>query len=464
MSELSGFIFFIVGVIVLGLMIAIARVFTKKRIKPGEVLEDFAEGRYSQARKGLEILILEEPRNSMYYWYSGRASIEMGEASRGIAEIRKAIQINNYSLNIANPPALENFSEIGLRKFLRDLYSNAGLDNEAFQENQILMQLEPKNVEYPLKLAQILIRKKEFSERTAGFLARGLEIEKENPLLLSLMALTSLMQKNWSRATGYAERALKARPNSGDAKAILGLSAYENQQLETAQKFLLQAEQSESFKKTVLFTLAKIFKQKNDNLQAEDFARRADESPVGAYESPELEWDAKYWLAILKEANGKNEAAQELFNNIEKFNPGFRDVRDRLQSGKSTRSEIDYAKDFITARQDIFEILCEKIVNQLGYKVVKIESTFDGNCNMILQGPEGSGKPIGCFIRRNIDLINDEQINLLLKFVASAKCIKGLFITSGDFSRSAKTQASQSRIECIPGSAVEKLLVKVMTA
>lgn len=460
MSEITGFIFFFGGIFLLGLLIAVARVFVNKKVSSETVLAAFAEGNYREARRGLEELMTLEPRNAMYFWYAGRCSINLGEVNQGIAEIRKAIQINKYDISEPKPPLLEDFSEVGLRRYLRDLYANAGKDNEAFQENQILMQLEPENVEYPIKLANLLIRKREFSERTQNFVLKGLEIESENPLLLSLMALIALMQKNWNRATNYAQKVLVIRPDSKDANAILGLAAYENGQLETAQKYLQKSESSESFKKKVAITLAKIFLKKEDSFRAEEYAYSADTFPISVYEEPDLEWDVKYWYASLLEKNGKIDAAHEIWANIEKFKPGYKDVKEKLKG--NLESEIDYAKDFIAARQDVFEILCEKVVNQMGFKVSKIESGYDGNCNMILKHAKNPTGSVACFVRRNVDLINDQKMNVFVTYIQSMHCSSGLFISTGDFTRSAKSVATQNHIDCIAGNALEKVLVKVM--
>lgn len=434
-------------------------IFRKWKITDG--IQAFSEKQYLKARQIFEAIMPDEPKNPLLYWYAGRASIEIGEINRGIAEIKKLIQINSYPAEKGDHPNLGDFTETGVHRYLRDLYNRARLESNAFGENQILMRLDPSNPEYSMECAQSLLRKQEYSDRTMGFLQHSLELQPSNVEALNLTALTALKQQNRNKAQHYAEKAVSIQANNPDSCYILGEVTYHQQQHEKAVRLFEQAINSQNFKKSANFSLGKIYFQKGNWMKALQHATAADTASLGKNEAADLEWDCKYLQGLIYEKQEEIKKAHNTYQLIEKYRPKYRDVPDKLKK-LNTSADHDYIKDFNTAKSDIFTILCEDIISKMGYQTTKTEATNDGNLNLLVKKKDAQHPGLtAVFIRRTMDQIGEDQVDLLGKFMSSTRSTRGLFIASGNFTPTAKPKAEKMRIDLIPSDQLEQLLMKI---
>lgn len=444
-----------------GIIYFLSRVSMFKKWKITDGIQAFSDKQYLKARQIFEAIMPDEPKNPLLYWYAGRASIEIGEVNRGIAEIKKVIQINSYPAEKGDHPNLGDFTEKGVHRYLRDLYNRARLESNAFGENQILMRLDPNNPEYGMECAQGLIKKQEYSDRTMGFLQHVLEIQPSNVEALNLTALTALKQQNRNKAQHYAEKAVSIQANNPDSAFILGEVAYHQQQHDKAVRMFEQAMNSANFKKSANFALGKIYFQKGNWAKALQHASAADNASVGKNESADLEWDCKYLQGLIFEKQEEIKKAYDIYSMINRYKQKYRDVPEKIKK-LNPATEHDYIKDFNTAKSDIFTILCEDIISHLGYQPTKTEATNDGNLNLLVKRKDAQHPGLtAVFIRRTMEQVGEDHVELLGKFMGSTRSTRGLFITSGNFSPTAKPKAEKMRIDLFPSDQLEQLLMKM---
>ncbi len=455
--DLSNIFIFLGGLFGLAVIIIIAQRQFFRKWKVMDAAISYGEGNYIKARNILERIILNEPRNSLAYWYAGRASIQLGQANRGISEIKKAIQINRYDVKNPSIPHLGDFTETGVHLYLRDLYQRTRQENPEFQENQILMQLDPQNAEYPTLLAKTLLKNKEYSERTENYLRIAQSIDQDNAEILSLVALLNLKRNDYKRAENYAEMALAVNPNHIDSKYILGEVLYVDKKYDDAIENLTKGSFSDNFKKSARFTMAKLYFQKEDWINSMEWARKADEASPSIQESETLQWDVLYLMAKIFENMENQKKALEIYTHIYKYQPTYKDVKVILE--KAGENKLEYIKDYITAKVEEFQSITEEIINMIGYKIVRIESMDDGNVNLELT--KSGGRYIA-FVRRTIDLINDELVKRLIKMVQSGGFTGGVFITTGDYTASSRNIALKANIQTLNGQDIEPFIEKII--
>ncbi len=430
-----------------------------KKHKLSDAIKAFAGGNYLSARQMLEKLILGEPRNSLAYWYSARASFELGDVNRALAELKQIIQIHNYSHHEKEPEELGDFSEVGVHRYLRDLFTRARMDNNVFAENQVLMKLEPENPEYPFSIAKMLIKKGEFSDRTLSFLATTNQIAPNNPVTEQLISFVFLRQQKFDKAVHWAQKALQTNPGLSDALYVLGEADFAQKRFDSARSHLEKARFSELYGKSALFSLSRLLVSQGKLSEALEYAQKADQAPVSSMETSELEWDSKYVHALVLERIGKGKSAHDLYKTIFSHKPDYRDVAEKMKMVQADKAD-DLIKDLKTARNDLFQSMGESIVNQLGLSLQKIEFTEDSNLNAIARSKDTASDLYAIFIRRNIDLIQADQLEKLVRFQHSINAKHAIYITAGDFVSEARQAAERNSIRLIPGSTLESILNK----
>lgn len=456
--DLYNIYIFLGGAFGIALIIIIAQQQFFRKWKVSDAAESFLEKNYLKSRNILEKIIMNEPRNSLAYWYAGRASILLGQVNRGISELKKVIQINKYDIKNPSIPELGDFSEIGVHKYLREIYQRTRQENAEFQENQILMKLEPENPEYPMEIAKALIKNKEYSERTENYLSIAANLDPENAEVYSLLALVNLKNENLKKAKGYSEKALSINPNHIDSKYVLGEALYHEKQYNEALEVLNRGILSDHYKKSALLVTAKTYFQKEDYQNALESVKRADEASISIYENPILQWDALYLMAKIMENINNPNKAKELYSHIFKYQPDYKDVKIKVEQFGG--NELEYVKDYITAKVDQFQEITESMMNLIGYKVSKIENMDDGNINLDLTKEE---RRYIAFIRRTIDLISDDVIKRLIKIIEAGGYYGGVIVTTGDFTSSSRNLALKSNIQTMNGSDIEPFIEKIVS-
>ena len=435
----------------------------KSKLKIEGILKKYNEKDYITVKEMLEEFLISDPANSFAAWLMYHSNLALKEYEMALAAIRKVISINNYKHEINDSELTKEFNELGAHKALRNLYKTKKDSEKIFAENQILMQIEPDNPEYPLECGLELLKNREYSERTQSFFSQALELGPNLVETLCWQAFTHLKKENFNKAKNYAQKSLGINPGYIDAKYIIGEVALKEGKFELAKQMLEPAAMSINFKKSASLGLAKAAYQEGDFNVAETWADRAVSAPLSSYELPALEWESKYFMGLIFEALSRNKSALKMFENIYKFNPEYKDVAQKIQSIDASKEGQEFIKDYMTVKADLFSTISEEIISRLGYNIQKVEVSNDGNLSMVVKNQDISPKVFCVFVRRNY-LINEDQIKNLKRFMHSIGAHGGIFINTGEFSITAKNLAAQSKIELYHGAKIESILAKIMKA
>ncbi|MDH5720957.1 MAG: restriction endonuclease [Spirochaetia bacterium] len=433
-----------------------------QKLKFKDAVKAFAEKKYIMAVSMFEDISEREPQNSLLYWYMARANIKNKSISRAIAELKKVLQINNYSV-IEESPDIGNFSELGVQYLLRDIYEQSRMHDKLFTQLQILMKMEPDNAQHPMAIAKMLISKKEYSERTIKYLKQAMNISTQNLEVFNLIAYVYFKQNSYEKAKEYAEKALSLQPASNEAKYIMGEYFYKSNIPDTAEEYLIEAQNSELFGKSILFLLGKIYFQKGEWETSLNWLEQAVKMPKSFLEDEDLEWEAYYLSGLNYENLYDAKSAVETYEHIQKYKPDFKDIAHKLQN-IIVEDNSDLIKDFITAKKDIFNMLSENILNYLGYEIENMYTAEDGSINLIALEKGISHRHAACFVKRNYDLISEDQIMMLVKYVQSSGASHGIFVTTGEFTGTAKNYAEKYKVKVINSSQLEGVLAKISKA
>ena len=436
----------------------------KAKLKIEDILKKYNDKDYITVKEMLEEFLISDPANSFAAWLMYHSNLALKEYEMALAAIRKVISINHYKHEIDNPELTKEFNELGAHKALRDLYKTKRDSEKIFAENQILMQIDPGNPEYPLECGLELLKNREYSERTQSFFSQALELGPNLVETLCWQAFTHLKKENFNKAKNYAQKSLGINPGYLDAKYIMGEVALKAGKFEMAKQMLEPAAASINFQKSASLGLAKAAYQEGNFDTAETWADRAVSAPLSNYELPELEWESKYFMGLVFETLSKNKSALKMFENIHKFNPEYKDVAQKIQSIDASKEGQEFIKDYMTVKADLFSTISEEIISKLGYNIQKVEVSNDGNLSMVVKNQDISPKVFCVFVRRNYYLINEDQIKNLKRFMHSVGAHGGIFINTGEFSITAKNLAAQSKIELYHGAKIESILAKIMKA
>lgn len=449
-------------IIALGLVFLIGLFFIAqktflRRFKLRDAAEAFEQKHFLKAKNILNTLVEKEPRNTLFLWYLGRAEIELGSVNKGVSHLKKIAGINRFPEKDLDLPERGNFSEIGVHRYLRDVFRRAHRDEEVFTENQILMRLDPQNAEYPFEIARTMLKQREFSERSLNFLRQALSIERENADAFALLAWYYLYTEDLGLARKHSENALGLHAEQHEARYVLGEVCKQVSEPDHAEMHLLEGVKSDIFGRTAALALADHYYQQDSLDQAMVWVKRAEEKATTSFEEPELEWEVKYLHALILEKQNKPKEAHSIYQHISQFRNDFKDVNVRLNKTKNNQSK-EYIKDFITAKNDIFAIICEDLVAKLNYTVKNVQSTEDGNINLIVKTKDISPRQIAVFVRRTHDLISEEVLTRLIKFTRSTNSHEGLLITSGHLTSTSRNAAKKANIKLIEADQLETML------
>ena len=447
------------------LIVFLSKVNMFKSLNLRDAAEAYSLADFARAKSVCDNLLLEDPNNTVILWYLARSLSMMKDHEEAIRTLQRLVAINKYEVLGDDLPSLDGFSEITVHKQLRELLMLTKNQEALFAQNQILMKLEPDNIKYPLAVAQNLAKAQEYSDRMLKFLARALEIDSDNLDALTLAAFCYFKQNNPEKAEQFANKALSLNSNLVDIKYVLGEIMQKRGNLAQAKTYFNQAANSVYYGKSVLYNLARIIEHEGDQDTALEWLQKADSRPVSAQEPAELEWQVKYALANLYEKMNDMKKAAHLYHDISKFNKGYKDVEMKLKQVSLQRvEETDSLKDFQTAKNEIFQIMCEDLIRHLDLKIEKAHLTNDGNMNILAADHGIEPKKIAIFIRRSYEVLQEDQARLLEKYMQTTRATKGMLMSTGGIADSARTFSKTHNIDVFSGDQLSSYLDKTLKA
>lgn len=424
----------------------------------------------NEAMKKFQALLDEEPYNGIYHWYVALCALQRMDYSMAIYHLESVLQINNYNQPLENMPDIDSFSEIGVQNKLMEIYETLKIKEKILGQYEKLMKLDTGNEIYPFKMAQYMIAEKNYSAKTQEYVEKTLQLNPKNAGAQFLLSLLYFKKGEFDNALQSAEKTLNLDKSINDAQFIMGYARYRINLKDEAERHFRDAALCQYFKKSTAFYMAKILQSGGKTEYALPYAAEASKLATSIHEDPSLELDAKYLYATMLEQSDQFDEAQAIYQDIERIQPNYQDVSKRLKymtpvtaANKSTGIDLNVLEIFKKMRNDEFGRTSESVLENLGYKIKKIDLIDDRNINMMVHATnETPNQLTGVFIRRGIGIIQEDHIKKLEHFMSGMQVVRAILITPNDFNPAARKMAEKRGIKTINGEELIGLLKAVI--
>ena len=464
-------IFIVLFVIMIALIWGASNIKTGSHKDKGfkEALDVYNNHLYTEAMKKFQLLLNEEPFNSIYHWYVSLCALQRQDYTTAIYHIENVLQINNFSIPVDGLADTENFHEIGIHQKLMEIYETLRLKDKVLTEYETLMKLSPKEDIYPLKIAQYYIDEKNYSDLPQSYLEKALSINPKNANAQFLLSLIYYKKNEFDNALQSAEKTITLDKSLNDAYYIMGYSRYRANLKDEAEKLFRDAALSRYFKKSASFYTAKLLASNGKLDYALTYAADASKIASSVHEDPTIELDAKYLYGNLLEQTDHFEQAKEVYQFIQNVQPDFRDIDKRLKymaplkPVNDQKIDMDLLDIFKKLKNDDFAEKSEKVLEIMGFKIKKIDLINDMAINMLAQPTtENTTQLVGVFIRRGIPIIQEDHIKSMEHIMTGMQVFRGILITPNDFNPNSRKMAEKKGIKTINGEQLSVLLNQVM--
>ena len=151
---------------------------------------------------------------------------------------------------------------------------------------------------------------------------------------------------------------------------------------------------------------------------------------------------------------------------IQAIKPGFKNVGDKLAVYQDSTLD-DSMKDFMTATNEDFLEICQKIAIAKEHNVEELNTIDNGECIEMLVSESNNGwinlkKKLKIMrIYRSCDPIDERQVREIADFIKSKEYFKAFVISSGGFSERAIAFAQERPLELIDKNELQKILKNI---
>ncbi|MDH4262883.1 MAG: restriction endonuclease [Spirochaetia bacterium] len=462
----------IVVIVVIAIIILILLYFSPSSQKEKaykDAIDSYNNHLYSESLKKFQNLLNDEPYNSFYHWYVALCAIQRQEFTNAMYHLESILQINNYTLP-EELPDTEIFNEIGVNRKLMEIYETLKIQDKLLMQYEKLMELDKNNEEYPLKIAQSLIDNKVYSDQVKEYLEKTLNINPKNGTAQFLLSLIYHKRNEFDNALQCAEKAIALDKSLSDASFIMGYARYRLNLKDEAEKLFREATLCKYFKKSTAFYLAKLIASSGKIDFALPYASDASKFSKSIHEDPSLELESMYQYATLLEESNHYDDALVQYQAIQNIQPDYQDVSKRLKymqpinsDNSNHRTTVDLLDIYKKMKHDEFAHTSESVVENMGYKVKKVDLVNDQTINMLAhKTDEASDHLTGVYIRRGIGIIQEDHIKSIMHFMSGMQVTRAVLITPNDFNPTARKMAEKKGIKTINAEQLIVLLNKII--
>ena len=346
------------------LIIAICVYFPKTK-KLGSLQKLLKAKKYKQLIKQCSSILQKNPGNWRVRYLLGKAYLGENQHNLALSELN----------TVSKTAVFDNItSEIDFRNILSHLLFKFQYYDKAFEELALLVKLQPTNADVFYKIAHIF--------------------ETNN---------------NTEKAKRYYERCIELNSQHSEAYAALGLLRYKNHELVEAEKLIHEAIRLDAENATVLYYSAKIAASKKEygyalstfekaskdsSLRAKCYLEKARcYFEAGDTEKTKYECErcidiakendscllyARYLLATCYEKERRLEKALEQWLLIEKVNPRFKDIAQKI-ADYSDIEQHDGIKEYLTSsHQHFIKIVSHVTDTKLNLDVISQKQIPEG--------------------------------------------------------------------------------------
>ena len=394
--------------------------------KMDTVFKHLKQKDYNEATKILKQMIQKNDRNEKAHFYLGDTYFLQDNFEWALPHFRKVLSINKFTSDV---------SEVKVRERLAEIFLHFSQPEEAQKELLMILKLKPDQYFYYFRVGEIFYQR-HYTDNAANYFKKALELNPSHVESLFYLGELHYTNKHYTECLQEMKNILKVNPQFHRAHYYIGM-------VYILSKNYLQAIQE--FEKSIVDADYRIrsFWQKGKALldsghpdkgileleRGVQYITGEDSSSLGL----------RYLLANTYEKVRDITSAIEQWEVIASVNPKYQDVQKKLQDYKDVRMD-DRLKDFMTASDSRFEIMCSQLVNNLGLEVQEMKISR-GNMATIISSEKESewrnarrAKQLIKIFRTN-EKIGDTKIREILDEMKEIGAVKVFLITADEFSR-----------------------------
>ncbi|MDH4199533.1 MAG: restriction endonuclease [Spirochaetia bacterium] len=129
-------------------------------------------------------------------------------------------------------------------------------------------------------------------------------------------------------------------------------------------------------------------------------------------------------------------------------------------AAQNQQNKPDLLELYKNLKLEDFARYSEKIIENLGYSIKKVDLVNGNTINMLVY-KDNPSILTGVFVRRGIGIIQDDHIKNIEHFMSGMQTLTAIMITPNDFNPTAKKKAEKKSIRTINGDALKELLNQI---
>ncbi|MDH4127907.1 MAG: tetratricopeptide repeat protein [Spirochaetota bacterium] len=404
---------------------------------------------YDSIIKLLKKLLQKNDNNSFAHFYLGESYFRLDNFEWALPHFRKVIKINKYTKDV---------DEVRTRERLAEIFLHFQQLEEAQKEFLMILKLKPDNYQYYYRVGEIFYQR-HYKDNAAAYFVKALELNPSHVDSLFRMGEIHYDGKRPTDTLNNMNKCLKIDPGYHKAHYYLGMVYLDSKNyLQAIQEFEKSYVDSE-------YRLRSLYQKGRANIESGSTDKGILELERGLQyitsEDP-ASLALRYLLAQGYEKDRNITAAIEQWETISMTKPDYRDTKEKLAQYKDLRQN-DQIKEFMTASDSRFEGMCRKIVDKLSLEVQELTIKRGSVASIITSERESEWRGVRKtkqYIRiyRVSEKLGDSVIREVIEVMKDTGAVKGICITSGEFSRQAIDYAATRPIELYDKDQLSKFL------
>ena len=412
------------------------------------------EGNPKLAIKKLQELLEKDEKNPYVHYLLALAYEKMDNPQMAIMEYRQVLKIARFEGKLTEKAVRYRLAKL--------LLENKHYD-DALKEFLILTKIDATNYEAYREVGRIYFLSHRY-DKAIPYLRQAVKLNPNDYESYYALGEAEYYLNKYPEAKSALSSCIKLNPKHSKAHYYLGLILKHFKDYEFAIKEFEFAEKDPDIKPKALLAKGLCYLERNQFSKAiVEFERGLKSAKKGS----ETHLNLAYFLADAYEKLRDIPPAIELWEEIHKISPKFRDVAEKLKQYEDFKLD-DNLKDFMIASITKFEEMCKKISKAMDIMPLEMELVDDSTVSIL--GIESGGRwksarknKVVLKILRTTDPVPDSIIRKIHEELKANGAVRGICIATSDFTPTAKAYVQSRPIDLYGKKEIAELLKKAET-
>jgi tetratricopeptide (TPR) repeat protein len=339
---------------------------------------------------------------------------------------------------------------------LNNLTQNWKKEIDAYK---MVLTYNPDDTQANYRIGKSYFVHKQYNEAKVP-LGKALELNPNLSDIYHDFGVCSFLSGELDVAEAYLLKSLDYIGNHVEGRFYLGNIYVKKNDLEKAIPMLEAAKTSHEFGLKAGYKLGQIYFNQQDYYKAVD---EMDEGIRFLKENDDESYAYRYLLAECFEHLNKIDEAIHHWEKITAGNPGYRNVRQKLENYHNVVKNENTAYLFNNSIEEIQPAITE-MIGTLNYSIIKKENRNENEYFYKAYNVKRiNDSPILIYFNRVAREITEGEIIFFAKLMTSEKCSNGIYISTSKFSLRAKSTAASRSIEVYGIDFVNKVMEKYLS-